>query len=522
MEKLKKEIQSVVDIYKSRDLLKAKLLCEKLIIVNPKVAFLYNLMGLILTDQEKIQEAIECYEKGLKIDPNFAMIYNNLGLLFFNHKSNGNVKKAENYYLKSISLNKNIPEPHTNLGSLYNSLNKFEEAINCLKHAIHISPKFSHAHHNLGNIYVALGDFTKARIHFKESIKSDPNFYSSHRALSRLTKYTDNNEHFNELKKIYEQININDTEFKMNIGYSLGKAYEDIKDFEKSFAYYSESNLLYRKKINFSLDSEVRKFKEIKDIFNRNLYEKYPSSGYSKFSPIFIVGMPRSGTTLIEQILSSHHKVFGADEVEFLPKLMKKYFGNKNLNLFFKGVLDFNEKDFEKMGEEYAIKMKNYSNNSERITDKLPENFLRIGFIKLILPKSKIIHCYRNPMDTCLSVFKNHFPGGKIEFGYDLDDLFGFYNLYSDLMKYWNDLLPNFIFNIKYEKLISNTESEVRNLLKACQLEWSDECLNFYNNKRAIRTASDIQARNKIYKTSIDSWKNYQKHVNKYADKVKI
>ena len=174
------------------------------------------------------------------------------------------------------------------------------------------------------------------------------------------------------------------------------------------------------------------------------------------------------------------------------------------------------------MGEEYAIKMNNYSNNSERITDKLPENFLRIGFIKLILPKSKIIHCYRNPMDTCLSVFKNHFPGGKIEFGYDLDDLFGFYNLYSDLMKYWNDLLPNFIFNIKYEKLILNTESEVRNLLKACKLEWNDECLNFYNNKRAIRTASDIQARNKIYKTSIDSWKNYQKYVNKYVDKVKI
>ena len=264
-------------------------------------------MGLILAGQNKIEQAIEYYEKGIKIDPNFAMIYNNLGLLFFENKLNGYVEKAENYYKKSISLNDKIPEPHTNLGSLYNSLNKFQEAINCHKKAIHISPKFSYAHHNLANIYVALGDFTKARIHFKESIKSDPNFYSSHRALSRLTKYTDNNEHFNELKKIYEQININDTEFKMNIGYSLGKAYEDIKDFEKSFAYYSESNLLYRKKINFSLDSEVKKFKEIKNIFNRNLYEKYPSSGYSKFSPIFIVGMPRSGTTLIEQILLAGH-----------------------------------------------------------------------------------------------------------------------------------------------------------------------------------------------------------------------
>ena len=283
-----------------------------------------------------------------------------------------------------------------------------------------------------------------------------------------------------------------------------------------------EANNFCRKTIKFSLDFEKQRFNDIKNVFNKDLFLKYTSCGYANFSPIFIVGMPRSGTTLVEQILATHQKVFGADEVEFIPELMQKNFGNNNLNLFFKGVLDFDKKKLENIGNEYVNKINKYSNNSERTTDKLTKNFQAIGFIKLILPKSKIIHCYRNPMDTCLSVFKNHFPGGKIEFGYDLDELFGFYNLYSDLMKYWNDLLPNFIFNIKYEKLISNTEPEVRNLLKACELEWDEECLNYYNNKRAIRTASDVQARNKIYKTSIDSWKNYQKYVNKYVDKVKI
>ena len=449
------------------------------------------------------------------------MIYNNLGLLFFHHKLNGNVKKAEYYYKKSISLNDKIPEPHTNLGSLYNSQNKFHEAIRCYKKAILINPKFAYAHNNLGNVYVTLGNFNEAKKHFNESIKSDPNFHLSHRLLSRLIKYTDNNDHFNELKKIYKSISINDTEYKIDIGFALAKAYEDIKDFDRSFAFYKEANFINRKKINFSLNSETKKFKEIKDTFNKDLYKKYLYSGSMDSSPIFIVGLPRSGTTLVEQILSSHHKVFGADEVEFIPKLMQKKFGDNNLNLFFKGILDFDENDFKRIGEEYCIKMKNYSKNSERTTDKLTKNFQAIGFIKLILPKSKIIHCHRNPMDNCFSIYKNHFPGGKIDFAYDLGEIVGYYNLYSDLMEYWNDLLPNFIFNIKYEKLISNTELEIRNLLKTCDLDWSDECLNFYNNKRPIRTASDTQARSKIYKTSVDSWKNYEKYLNEYNVKLK-
>ena len=521
MENLKKQIQSVVDVYKSGDLLKAESLCEKLIVANPKVTFLYNLMGLILAGQKKVEQAIEYYEKGIKIDPNFAMIYNNLGLLFFENKLNGYVEKAENYYKKSISLNNKIPEPHTNLGSLYNKLNKLQDAIDCYKTALLINPRFAHAHHNLGNICLALGNFNEAKKHFNESIKSDPNFYISHRSLSRLIKYTDTNEHFTTLKKIYKKININDTEYKINIGFALAKAYNDLSDFDKSFSYYQEANSLYRKKINFSLNSEIQKFNDIKNTFNKDLYEMYPSSGHSKFSPIFIVGMPRSGTTLVEQIISSHHTVFGSDEVEFIPELIQKNFGNNDLNLFFKKILNFSEKDFKTIGEEYIMRMKNYSNNSERTTDKLPKNFQSIGFIKLILPKSKIIHCYRNPMDNCFSIFKNHFPGGRIGFAYDMDEIIGYYNIYSDLMKYWNNLLPNFIFNIKYEKLISNTKLETQNLLKICDLDWDDACLNFYNNKRPIRTASDIQARSKIYKTSIDSWKDYEKYLNKYNAALK-
>ena len=151
----------------------------------------------------------------------------------------------------------------------------------------------------------------------------------------------------------------------------------------------------------------------------------------------------------------------------------------------------------------------------------MPTNFLSVGFIKLILPNSKIVHCSRSPQDTIFSIYKNHFPGGAIKFAYDLDELVNYYNLYSDLMMHWNKLFPSFIFNISYESLIGDTKNQIKKLLTFCNLQWQDDCLKFYNNKRPIKTASDIQARNKIFNSSINSWKNYEKHLKKYIDKLK-
>ena len=196
MEKLKEQIQSIVDIYKSGNLLEAEFLTGQLINNNPKVVFLYNLLGLILAEQKKDDQAMKCYEKGIDIDPNYGMIYNNIGLLFYKKKTANNIKKAENFYKKAISLDKKIPEPQNNLGNLYNYVDKVEEAIVCYRKAIDINSKFSYAHHNLGSVYVSVGKFNEAKKHFKQSIKFNPDFIVTHRSLSRITKYTNNDEHF--------------------------------------------------------------------------------------------------------------------------------------------------------------------------------------------------------------------------------------------------------------------------------------------------------------------------------------
>jgi len=513
MKKLKEEIQSAVNIFKSGNLSKAEHVSKKLIKENPNIVFLYNLLGLILSGQGKSEQAIECYEEGIKIDPNFAMIYNNLALLLVSRQSSSDMKKAENYYKKSILLDEKIAEPHNNLGSLYNFRGKYKNAVDCYKKALSINSKFSTAHFNLGTVLITTGKFNEARKNLLEAIKLNPNFIHAHRTLSRITRYADNDEHFKVLKNLYKNIDISNTQGRIDLSFALGKAYEDVKNFDKSFTHYNEANSLCRKRISFSLTDENAKFQEIKDTFNEKLFDKFHDSGSKNSSSIFILGMPRSGTTLIEQILSSHPKVFGADEVETVPYLIKKF--------FFEGIMNFDKVNLRKMGDEYISKMKDFSNNSEKTTDKLPINFLSIGLIKLILPNSKIIHCFRNPRDNIFSIFKNNFTTNKVNYSYALNEIIEYYNLYHDLMSHWNTILPNFIYNIKYETLISNTESEIRDLLKFCELEWAKDCLSFYNNKRPIKTASDTQARNKIYKTSINSWKNYEKQLRKYFVKLK-
>ena len=517
MENLKIKIQLVVDLYRLRDFVKAEGICNQLISENPKNVFLYNLLGLILVGQDKIDDALNCYQKGIDLDQNNAMIYNNIALLYTNNKFDN--KKAEYFYNKSIKANPINPEAYNNLGTLYKSVDRFEEAINCFKKAIDNNSKFVQAYHNLGNIYITVGKISEAKKTLFEAISVDPYYTNSHRTLSRLVKYNKEDDHFKKLKKINNEKN-NKISDKINIAFALGKAYEDMNDYKNSFKMYQEANTLHDERIKYSIVRDKNRFKNIKNIFHKELFEKFRNTGFLNTSPIFILGMPRSGTSLVEQILSSHSEVFGAGERIIIVKLLQKYFGEKNLSLFFEDDKNFNKDLFSIIGKEYVSAIKNISDNSSRFTDKLPENFFWIGLIKLILPNAKILHCSRDPRDNCFSLFKNYFPNNSLDYSYNLHNVVEYYNLYYDLMNYWKNLFPKFIFEVKYENLVSNTEKEIRSMLNFCDLQWDNKCLDFYKNKRAVKTASDVQARNKIYSSSINLWKKYENFFKLYFDKL--
>ena len=515
MENLKKKIQTVSNLYQAKELGKAETLCKNLLISHPDVVFLYNLMGLILADQKKIDVAENYYKKGIKINPNFALIYNNLASIY---KYKQKYKEAESNFKKSIKLDSSIPEPCNNLGNLYVYLNKYDEGIHYYNRALDINPKFFIAHYNLGVAFKAIGKIEEAKKHLKESVRINPLFCTGHRNLSIINKYKKDDEHFKILKEIINKTEINNPE-KSELAFALGKAYEDLNDYKKSFMYYDKGNKLRRKNVNFSINDTKSEFRDIKECFNKKFFDKNKEELNNDKTPIFIVGMPRSGTTLIEQIISNHPKVYAGDELNFLQNLYEKHFRDENGDSF-KNLQNFDNKDFKKISKEYINNLKEISNNSERVTDKLPINFKLIGLIKLILPNSKIIHCVRNPKDVCFSIYKNYFINRNLNFAYNLDEIVEYYILYNDLMSHWKSVVKDFVIDVKYEELTSNPEIKIKNLLKKCNLTWNINCLKFYENKRPIKTASDAQVRKKIYKSSINSWKNFEDNLINYFSKL--
>ena len=303
MENLKQKIQEAVNLYKSGSLIKCEEFTKNLIEMNPEVVFLHNLLGMVLSAQGRTEEAVKSYNKGIEIDPNFAIIYNNLALIYYNTRPLDwidrriFIEKAEALFKKSLKINPQLPEPNTNLGNLYSLIGKNNKSINYHKLAISADPKYYYSYLNIANVYVSIGNFDEAKKYLNKAIIKNPNFSFAHRLLSRITKYTSQDPHLIQLKELYQNIKSNDDINKMNLAFALGKGNEDIKNYDESFTYYKIANSINRSKINFSLEKEKDYFDEIKKTYNDNLFNKHKDHGVKKLSPIFIVGMPRSGTT---------------------------------------------------------------------------------------------------------------------------------------------------------------------------------------------------------------------------------
>jgi len=512
MKNVDKKIQLLFNLLKKGKLNEAKELNKSLIREYPKNAFLYNTIGLIYFDEKNYNDALSSYKKGILINPKFAPLYNNLGNL---HSFNKDYNEAEICFKKAIQLEKNNPESRNNLGNLYQDINKNQDAIDIYLSALNINPSFFPSHYNLAITYKNIGNFKKSKKHLNKTIELKPYFFSAHRTLSQIMTYKINDEHFTLLKKIN-----NDTEIKKNpnseLCFALGKAYDDIKDFKSAFFFFEKGNKIQRENITFSIENIKNEFTSIKKTFTSDLLLNFKQNLNNDSTPIFIVGMPRSGTTLTEQILSNHQDVFGADELSLLPDLISKHLIN-GINISKKDIDLLNN-----ISNEYIINLKKISKNSKRVTDKLPINFKYIGLIKILFPNSKIIHCVRNPKDNCFSIYKNYFTSQKMNFAFDFDEICKYYNLYSDLMKHWKLLVPNFVYDISYEDLVKNPKNVINLLLEECNLEWNDSCLKFYENKRSVKTVSDTQVRKKMYTSSVDSWKMYKKNIESKFKEYKI
>ena len=495
---------------------KGKILIKKF----PNQIFFYNATALSLSALGKSFEALQILKEALNLKPNNIHVLNNLGLINSNLNKN---KESREYLEQAISLKKDFVDALLNLGNLDLKEGKTENARNRLELALSISNKpesDSIINTALGNLNQQLGNFEEAKKNFNIVNKIDPLNTSADKSISAIHKYLDRKDpHLTSMLGKVEKIN--NEESLRPLYFAIGKAYEDIKDYKLSFKYLRLGNAIADRRINYNIDADRDLFFEIKRIFE-NL--KNNKNTNSKKKIIFILGMPRSGTTLVEQIISSHSEVYGAGELSFMEEIIKKLVGynqeeGMNLSSYFKNIENFKYEELKLAQSEYIEKLNSHDHREKIITDKAPLNFRWGGFIKMIFPNSKIIHCERNGMDTCYSNFKNAFSGASLGFCYNLEKLGNYFNMYKDLMSFWNIKLKDQIYNLSYEKLINNKELEVKNLLKFCELSWDKNCLNPHLNKKTVATASLAQVRTPVYKSSIDKWKNVE---NELKDLKKI
>ena len=503
------ELQKKVEILTNK--LKAGLFKEvidetKILLEKRKHQVLFNLLSLSYQSLGQHEKSIEIMEIALKANSRNPHFLNNIGL---SHFRLSNFKEAENYFKRGLDEAPKYISIINNLGNLKSYLNLNKSAIEYFNKILKINDKLIEPYYNLAINYEAMGEFEKSSECLKKILDLNPKFTDADRKLSIMTKYSNNHPHYFNIKDKLENIKLNEMQ-KSNLYFALGKYFEDINNYEESFKNYSNGNKIIKKITNYKIQEEKNEFLEIKG-FN---YENLNIANNNKHRKlIFIVGMPRSGTSLVEQILSSHSEVFGGGELPFLEKEVRMLFQkfNKDNQLNKDEIQDL----IINCKKKYLERISNYDITAKNFTDKAPLNFRFIGFIKYIFPNAKIINCKRNPMDIIWSNFKNYFSN-SMPFTNDLEDIAHFYKLYEDLMEFFRKKFPEIIYDIEYLKLVENPEIEIQKLLNFCELKWDNNCLNHHKNKRAIKTASSTQARKPIYKTAVkssDRYKDYLKDI---------
>ncbi len=471
------------------------------------VAAHYNL-GNVLRKMGRLEAAARSYQRVLQIRPDQPEVYSNLGAVY---RELGRMDAAVESYKQALKINPDFADAHNNLGNTFSDIGQQHAAISCFERALEIRPDFAKAYRNLGAVLLDLGQMDAAVESYKQALRIKPDHAGVHNNLSTLIKFKPDDTRIDLMESLLSNSETDEPD-RMLLYFALAKAYDDTGKYNRSFDYLEKANRLRRKELNYDIADSHKLFSRIKETFTEHeeLFENPLPYLHSAIQPVFIVGMPRSGTSLVEQILASHSMVFGAGELASMEKLLYPAFlgspdqgeGQQINRNFFRTI---------RIGYLEELTALNVSENI--ITDKMPLNFIWVGFILSAFPAAKIVHLNRDAMATCWSIYKHYFSSDGNGYAYDMLDLAQFYGLYTDLMAFWHECFPGRIYDVRYESLTENQEDETRKLLAYCDLDWEDGCFDFHKTKRAVKTASASQVRRKMYKGSSDAWKNYEAHL---------
>ena len=463
-------------------------------------------MGILAFKSGNHDIAEAMLTKALKLDPTYSLVWANLAQVF---SVTGQLDKAKKSFKNILSM-----EPKNGLiwaeyGTVLTKLANYEEGRDAYLKALEFKPDSPRVHLSLGHVYKTMGEIDNSIDSYKNTILQNNLSGEAYWSLANLKTYSFSE---NQIKDMEDTLkgDMSDIE-RSQMHFALGKAYEVKKDFDKSFKNYYEGNKVKKGLIKYSSDDTTDNTKRILNFFNKENIQKLAKSSTGDRDPIFVLGMPRSGSTLIDQIISSHSKVDGTQELPNIIKIAAELNTN-NQNNYPEVLKELDESKLSNLGKDYISETAWARDSAPFFIDKMPNNFIHIGLIKTILPNAKIIDTRRDPMDTCFSCFKQFFARGQL-FTYSLEDLGNYYTDYIRAMNHWHNVYGKDIYTVHYDNVINETEETIRELIDYCELPFEKECLEFYNSSRPVKTPSAEQVRQPIYKSGLNYWKNYEKHL---------
>ena len=463
-----------------------------------------RLLGLLAFKNNNHDIAEKLLIRAIQLDPYFHLLWDNLAKVF---RVQNKLEESKKAFENLIKLDPKNNEAFVALGTIYNKLAQYKDGINSYKKALKLNDNNARVYLSMGHALKTLGNRKECEDSYLKAIKLFPLSGEGYWSLANLKTYTFNENQIHAMKSAIKE-DMHEQE-KIQMMFALGKAYESKKDFKESFKFYNDGNWMQRKTVEYNAEENSKSIDLTIDFFKQNKEKLNFDSGISSKDPIFILGLPRAGSTLLEQILSSHSMIEGTEELHNIMTIGRRIRTTNDSKNYLNNLLDLNKENISSYGNMYIDETRWARKDNNFFIDKMPNNFPHIGLIKMILPNAKIIDARRNPLDGCFSCFKQYFAKGQ-HFTYDLDDVARYYKDYLKIMKFWNNYFPDEIHTVCYENVINNPEQEVRLMLKYLGLDFEKSCMDFHKSSRPVKTASSEQVRQPIYKSGMNYWENYE------------
>jgi tetratricopeptide (TPR) repeat protein len=479
--------------------------------LNAEYAEAYSNLGNTLRSLDRFEEAISACAQAIALKPDYAPAHCNMANAL---KELERFDEAAASYKRAVAIDAKYAIAFNNLGVALQELGRLTEAEAAYAQAVSLEPTLAAAYNNLATAQIEMGKPDSAKMSYARAMKLAPNSAEVLRNYTNAGMRLDlGSEPVKQMQEVYRDPNIT-ADDRCQICFALAKVFQDLEDFESAFKYFAEGNALRKDQLGYDIKADIELFSDLKANYSKMAVQLPLRNAEGDTPiPIFIVGMPRSGTTLVEQIISSHPQVTGAGELPFVSK-----FGGRLAS----GLMDLDQESLWLFREQYLSALGGVAEGNVLVTDKMPQNFRFLGLISLALPEAKIIHVRRDPAAVCWANYTQYFSRRSLGYLYSMEDILSYYQLYQDLMDFWEQSLSMQILEADYERLTVNQEQETRRLIERLDLIWDKACLSPENNNRRVATASGLQVRKKIYQGSSELWKRYRPYLNGVLDSFGI